>query len=165
MPNKSPLILQSKEQQVVQLIVFRAGNEEFCIPISDAQEIIKVVPITPLPDSPYFMRGLINVRGDIVAIIDIKTLFSLPSLNNENPKHIIITKQKSGIFGLIVDEVVEVLRVNSADINQNPSSIVNIHEKYVGGIVVYENRLIILLNLSGILAQEELVKLSVIERG
>ena len=165
MPNKTPLILQSKEQQLVQLIVFRAGNEEFCIPISDAQEIIKVVPITPIPDSPYFMRGLINVRGDIVAIIDIKTLFSLPSIDNDNPKHIIITKQKSGIFGLIVDEVVEVLRVNGADINQNPSSIVNIHEKYVGGIVIYENRLIILLNLSSILAQEELVKLSVIERG
>ncbi|QMT60845.1 chemotaxis protein CheW [Legionella sp. PC997] len=164
MPNKSHLTLKSKEQQLVQLIVFRTGNEEFCIPINDAQEIIKVVPITPIPDSPYFMRGLINVRGDIVAIIDIKKLFSLPSIDIDNPKHIIITKQRSGIFGLIVDEVVEVLRVNGTDINQNPSSIVNIHEKYVGGVVIYENRLIILLDLSSILTQEELIKLSVIER-
>ncbi|WP_454784175.1 chemotaxis protein CheW [Legionella sp. WA2024007413] len=164
MPNKSHLTLKTKEQQLVQLIVFRTGNEEFCIPINDAQEIIKVVPITPIPDSPYFMRGLINVRGDIVAIIDIKKLFSLPSIDIDNPKHIIITKQRSGIFGLIVDEVVEVLRVNGTDINQNPSSIVNIHEKYVGGVVIYENRLIILLDLSSILTQEELIKLSVIER-
>ncbi|CAM2951982.1 chemotaxis signal transduction protein (cheW domain) [Legionella steigerwaltii] len=164
MPNKSSLTLKSKEQRLVQLIVFRSGNEEFCIPISEAQEIIKVVPITPIPDSPYFILGLINVRGDIVAIIDIKTLFFLPSTNNDNPKHIIITKQKSGVFGLMVDEVVEVLRVNEADINQNPSSIINIHEKYVSGVVIDENRLIILLNLSSILAQEELIKLSAVER-
>ncbi|WP_392537827.1 chemotaxis protein CheW [Legionella sp. 227] len=164
MPNRSSSTLKTKEQQLVQLIVFRSGNEEFCIPISDAQEIIKVVPITPIPDSPYFIRGLINVRGDIVAIIDIKSLFFLPTAVNDNPKHIIITKQNSGIFGLMVDEVVEVLRVNGADINKNPSSIINIHEKYVGGVVIDENRLIILLNLASILAQEELIKLSALER-
>ena len=164
MPNRSSLSLKIKEQQLIQLIVFRTGNEEFCIPIHDAQEIIKVVPITPIPDSPYFMRGLINVRGDVVAIIDIKTLFFLPTTDNDNPKHIIITKQKSGIFGLMVDEVVAVLRVSGADINQNPSSLINIHEKYVNGVVIDENRLIILLDLASILAQEELTKLSAVER-
>jgi purine-binding chemotaxis protein CheW len=163
MTNRSST-LKTKEQQLVQLIVFQSGNEEFCIPINDVQEIIKVVPITPIPDSPYYMRGLINVRGDIVAIIDIKTLFLLNATENNSPKHIIITKQKSGIYGLMVDEVVEVLRVKAADINKNPSTIINLHEKYVDGVVIDENRLIILLNLSSMLAQEELFKLSTTDR-
>ncbi len=149
-----------EEQQLVQLIVFRTGNEEFCVPIDDVQEIIKIGKITPIPDAPSFIQGLINVRGDIVAIIDVKARFSLPNLGDSVCKHIIITQQSSGLFGLMVEEVLEVLRVKKTDINTKPSILLKIHEKFVSGVVVYDNRLIILLDLSGVLSEQELIRLT-----
>lgn len=161
-PKTSTLL--TDEQQLIQLIVFRTGMEEFCVPIDAVQEIIKVGPITPIPDAPPFMSGLINVRGDIVAIIDVKARFFLNHQGESPCKHIIITKQANGLFGLMVDEVIEVLRVKKTDINTTPSIIINIHEEYVSGVVVYENRLIILLDLSSVLSPDELVKLSNVMR-
>jgi purine-binding chemotaxis protein CheW len=158
MSAKAPLKAKLEEEQLVQLIVFRAGDEEFCVPIDAVQEIIKISHITPIPDAPFFMPGLINVRGDIVSIVDIKLRFSLKK--DGISKHIIITKQLTGLFGLMVDEVMEVLRVKKADINTTPTIITKIQEKYVHGIVVFGDRLIILLDLSTILSPEELIKMS-----
>jgi purine-binding chemotaxis protein CheW len=158
MSAKVPLLNKVEEEQLVQLIVFRASDEEFSVPIDVVQEIIKVGHITPIPDAPDFMRGLINVRGDIVSIMDIKKRFSLKQ--GGDSKHIIITTQAGGLFGLMVDEVLEVLRVKKTDINTTPSLITKIQKKYVQGVVVYENRLIILLDLSSILSQKELVKIA-----
>lgn len=163
MSTKTKALLKTEEQKLVQLIVFKAGDEEFCVPIDDVQEVIKATNITPIPDAPSFMRGLINVRGDIVSIIDVKARFFLPS-GHSALKHIIITEQPSGLFGLMVDEVLEVLRVKKTDINTTPNIILKIHDEYVSGIVVHDNRLIIMLDLAEVLSQEELIKLSDLAR-
>src|ERR1700723_3139419 len=115
MEEKSVLQTAKEKQQIVQLIVFRIGDEEFGVPIGAVQEIIKVGVITPIPDSPVFIKGLINVRGDIVAIIDVRARFFLSS-QEEPSRHIVITKQDGSLFGLMVDEVMEVLRIRESDI-------------------------------------------------
>ena len=160
MVDKTSSVIKEDEQQLIQLIVFRAGHEEFCVPIDAVQEIIKVSHVTPIPNAPDFMRGLINVRGDIVAIINVNVRFNLMDNIIEECKHIIITKQASGLFGLMVNEVLEVLRVKKNDINETPSSMIKIHEQYVKGVVIYEDRMIVLLDLSNVLSPTELVKLS-----
>lgn len=149
-----------EEEKLIQLIVFRTGDEEFCVPIDEVLEIIKVGDITPIPDAPTFMKGIINVRGDIVAIIDLKSRFYLQAAGYAKSKHIIITKQENVLFGLMVDEVLEVLRVKKTDVNTAPSIILKMYEGYVNEIVVHEDRLIILLDLPKILSQNDLVKLS-----
>ncbi len=150
----------ANEKSVMQLIVFRAGSEEFGVKIDAVREIIKIGLITPIPESPDFIRGIINVRGEIVTAIDVKSRFDLPQTDTVEAKHIVVTKQNENLFGLIVDEVIEVLRIMKKDIKATPALIDTINEKYVSGIVSHDNRLIILLDLDQVFSYQELVSLS-----
>lgn len=149
---------------VIQLIVFRAGNEEFGVKIDAVREIIKIGMITPIPESPDFIKGIINVRGEIVTAIDVKSRFDLKTTDDIDAKHIVVTKQGDNLFGLIVEEVIEVLRIMKKDIKSTPSLIDKINEKYVGGVVSHDDRLIILLNLDQVLSYQELINLSHLKR-
>jgi len=146
----------STPQDLKQLIVFKSGNEEFGIAIDDVREIIKASTVTPIPNSPAFVKGLISVRGEIVTVIDIKSRFSLLDKSETESKHIVVTKQDDNLFGIIVDEVIEVLRIKSIDINPPPSLIEEIKEDYVRGVVTYNGRLIIILDLNRVLSQAEM---------
>jgi purine-binding chemotaxis protein CheW len=153
----------SDKQQLMQLIVFRIGDEEFGVPISAVQEIIKVGTITPIPDSPAFIKGLINVRGEIVAIIDVRARFFL-SMDAEPSRHIIIARQDENLFGLLVNEVMEVLRIQESDIKSPPRLMTKIHEDYVHGVITHDGRLIILLDIQQVISEEELIKLADMSR-
>lgn len=148
-----------KDVKLTQLIVFHVADEEFGVPIGEIQEIIRMKAITPIPDSPEFIKGLINVRGDIVAVIDVKARFSLPRDEKVVPKHIIITKRDETPFGLIVDEVTEVLRIPETEIKKAPELVTHLHQQYVTGVVTIENRLLILIDLAQVLSEEELERL------
>jgi purine-binding chemotaxis protein CheW len=147
------------EHPIIQLIVFVAGNEEFGVPIDAVREIIKVGTITPIPDTADFIKGIINVRGEIVTTIDVKSRFSLPAKKNTTAKHMVVSKQGDSLYGLLVDEVIEVLRIQQNDLKPPPSLINQIHKKYVSGVISHNNRLIIVLDLSYVLSEKELVKL------
>ncbi len=151
------------EAPLVQLIVFHVGEEEFAVPIGGVREIVRAGPVTPIPDSPDFIKGLINVRGDIVATIDLKNRFSL-SAEAVVPKHVLITQQAENLFGLLVDEVTEVLRIPQAEIKPPHKLMTKIHEEYVSGVVTHQERLIILLELAQVLSVEELAHLSEVTR-
>lgn len=149
-----------EEKTIIQLIVFRTGEEEFGVPIEEVREIIKMGTITPIPNALKFIKGIINVRGEIVTIIDIKKRFNLPIDKNSQAKHIIVSKQEETLFGLMVDEVIEVLRIKQKDIKSPPPLISKINEKYIKNVVSHEGRLIILLDLLKILSQDELLMLA-----
>lgn len=153
-----------EEEKIIQLIIFLAGNEEFGVAIDAVREIIKIGIVTPIPNSPDFIKGIINVRGEIVTAIDIKSRFHLPTIKETNPKHIVVTKQEEGLFGLIVDEVVEVLRIQQNEIKPPPALVTQIHKRFISGVVSHESRLIIILDLSSILSQKELLQYSNLQR-
>lgn len=155
---------KSEKGKIIQLVVFHVRDEEFGVPIEEIQEIIKVNNITPIPDTPAFIKGIINVRGDIVTTIDMKVRFGIRGKKLSNSRHILITKQSESLFGLMVDEVTEVLRINENEIKPPPAMIVEIEKEYVKGIVVYEERLLIILDLSKVLSQDEFFRLSEIAR-
>lgn len=148
------------QEKIIQLVIFYISNEEFGVPIEEIQEIIKYVNITPIPDVPDFIKGIINVRGDIVTVIDLKSRFSIQKKSSA-AKHIIITKQYDNFFGLIVDEVTEVLRISESEI-KFPTALNSkkIRREYLNGVVVVEERLIVLLDLSQILSEEEFSRLA-----
>lgn len=148
------------DKTVIQLIIFRAGNEEFAVKIEEVREIIKLGAVTPIPESPDFIKGIINVRGEIVTAIDIRSRFLLPISDEIESKHIVVTKKDENLFGLIVDEVIEVLRIQSKEIKSAPSLLDRINEKYVEGIISHEDRLIILLDLNRVLSQQDLTKVT-----
>lgn len=146
----------TEEEVIIQLVVFRCGNEEFGIEIESVNEIIKAGQITPIPHLPEFIKGIINVRGEIVTTLDIKLQFSLTHTSQCEPKHIIVIKSENSLFGLIVDEVIEILRVDKNDIKPRPMLVNNIQMDYVRGIIFNDNRFIILLDLRMIFSQDEL---------
>jgi len=150
-----------EEAQVIQLIVFNLGDEEYGADISQVREIIRTGAITPIPDSPDFIKGVSNVRGEIPVIIDLKARFILPSSKRDvEDRHIVITEQEKSIFGLLVDEVTEVLRIPETDIKSAPELVTRIDREYVSGVITLENRLIILLDLSKVLSSKELARLT-----
>lgn len=155
---------EAEEGKVVQLIVFNLGDEEFGADIAQVREIIRTGPITPIPDSPDFIKGVINVRGEIVVTIDLKARFFLPANKEVECKHIVIAEQEKNLFGLMVDEVAEVLRIPETDIKEPPELVTKIHKEYVSGVITLENRLIILLDLTKVLSEEELARLAEIQR-
>jgi len=150
-----------EEAQVIQLIVFNLGDEEYGADINQVREIIRTGTITPIPDSPDFIKGVSNVRGEIPVIIDLKARFFLPAVKRDvEDRHIVITEQEKNIFGLLVDEVTEVLRIPQTDIKSAPELVTRIDREYVSGVITLENRLIIMLDLSKVLSSEELGRLT-----
>lgn len=150
--------------EIIQLVVFVTGEEEFGVNIAQIREIIRKGTITPLPDSPDFIKGVTNVRGDIVVVIDLANRFFLPIKKQIESRHIIITEQEKTIFGLMVDEVTEVLRIPQADIKPSPGIVSKIERKFISGVVTLQNRLIILLDLAKVLGEGDLVRLAEITR-
>ena len=150
-----------EEAEVIQLIVFDLGDEEYGANINQVREIIRTGMITPIPDSPDFIRGISNIRGEVPVIIDLKARFFLASVKREvENRHIIITEQDKNIFGLLVDEVTEVLRIPQSDIKSAPEIVTRIDREYVNGVITLDNRLIILLDLAKVLSPEELARLT-----
>lgn len=152
------------EEQLEQLIIFRLGGDEFGVRIEEVREIIKTGAITPIPDSPKFITGIINVRGEVIITIDLKSRFSLHLKRKIENLHIIVTREDRNPFGLVVDEVTQVMRLPKTDIKDTPGLVSKIHDDYVVGVVTLENRLIILLDLKKVLSENELVKLTDVQR-
>ena len=151
----------TEEAKIVQHIVFNLGEEEFAVEISEVREIINAEAITPIPDSPEFISGIINIRGNIIAVIDLKARFFLYPKKEAESKHIIITENS---YGIMVNEVTEILRLSEAAINEAPELVTKIHGEYIKGVITLENRLIILLDFTKVLSEEELVKLTEVSR-
>lgn len=145
-----------KQQTEKQLIVAKLGNEEYGIEITQVQEIIKVPQdITRIPDMPEFIEGMINLRGKIVPIIDLRKRFNLKQKEISEETRIVVASIESQLSGFVVDSVNEVLRVSSDIIEPVPSPVASIGIEYLNGIAKLGNRLIILLNLEKILSDIE----------
>jgi len=150
----------SERAKIVQLIVFNLEEEEYGAGIDQIREIIRVGPITPVPGSPDFIKGVTNVRGEITLVVDLKECFFLQRKKEAENKHIVITEQKKNLFGLMVDEVTEVLRVSETEVKPTPELITRINNTYINGVITLKNRLIILLDLAKVLSEEEFTRLT-----
>jgi purine-binding chemotaxis protein CheW len=153
-------------EEMVQVVVFELDNEEYALKINDLREIIKFPDITAIPNSPVFIRGIFNLRGKIVVVVDLEKRFNLVRDNNKESKHIIIIETSGNNFGVIVDQVKEVLRVPVSTIKQTPDLISSkIHTDYINGIIVFEanenepSRIIVMLDLIKLLEDKELLEL------
>lgn len=148
---------QSANQEV-QLVVFKLGPEEFGVDIQQVREIVKFIPITPIPRSPKFIEGVFNLRGHVSVVIDLSKRLSLPLSPRTEKTRIIVVEIDGNTVGMIVDEVTEVLRLSKDKIVETPHiSKSEISEKYITGIGKLEDdRLLILIDLSVTLSFEEI---------
>ena len=128
-----------KPEELIQLVVFKLDREEYAAQITDLQEIIKIPEITPIPNTPRFIRGILNLRGKIVVVVDLEKRFNLTRESKDTPQHIVIAEVGGNIFGVIVDEVTEVLRIPVTAIQPPPALVSSkIHADYLKGVAVLE---------------------------
>lgn len=159
---ESEMDIQIAEQEL-QLVIFRLAKEEFGLPITKVQEIIRMVPITKLPQTPSFMEGIINLRSRIIPIIDLRKRFQLPISEHDDDTRIIIVEVNGQTIGIVVDAVTEVVRLATASVEPPPPAFI-LDAQYIEGVGKYDNRLLILLNIDSILTSQEEIELRQINK-
>ena len=142
------------------IVGFRVGAETFGVPITFVHEIVRVPDITSVPDSPEFVEGVINLRGKIVSVVDLRKRFGETNIDPHKKNRVIVVESEGKLVGLIVDAASEVLRIPNADIEPPPSILQNSESSYVTGVGKFQNRLIILVDLKRVLQRGELRKLT-----
>ena len=145
----------SKIDEIVQLVTFKLGNEEFALDILKVQEINRIVEITKVPKAPDFVEGVINLRGRVIPIVDIRKKFHLNIKEATKETRIIVVNIINKTIGLIVDSVSEVLRINSSTIQPPPPLIAGLDSDYIKGVGKLDERLIILLDIDKIFTTGE----------
>jgi len=148
---------ERKTKEEVQLVVFKIGDEEFGVEINQVREIVKLVSITRMPRAPVFIEGVVNLRGQIITVIDLAKRLDLPSAGKTDATRIMVVEVGEDTVGMIVDSVSEVLRLSADDIEDTPALIdTEVHEQYLRGVGKSEDRLLILLDLNEVLSTEEI---------
>ncbi|MFO0973306.1 MAG: chemotaxis protein CheW [Phycisphaerae bacterium] len=140
---------------VSQIVSFKLAEEEYGLDIMKVQEIILIGQITQMPQAPEFVRGLINLRGHVIPIIDLRKRFGLPEVEKAESQRIIVVNVGRRTIGIVVDEVDQVLRVKAEDIEPPPTSIKGIDHDFICGLVKRDTKLVILLDVERLLTEQE----------
>ena len=152
---------EERSKSEIQLVVFKIGDEEFGVEINQVREIVKLVAITRMPKAPQFIEGVVNLRGQIITVIDLAKRLDLPSQGRTESTRIMVVEIENSTVGMIVDSVSEVLRLSVDDIEDTPSLInTEVHERYLRGVGKSNDRLLILLDLNEVLSTEEIHHIS-----
>ena len=141
------------------IVGFRVGRETFGVPISLVHEIVRVPEITAVPDSPGYVEGVINLRGKIVSVVDLRKRFGEKEITANKKNRILVAEVSSKMVGLIVDAASEVIKIPDSEIDLPPSVFEEGELNYVTGVGKVKGRLIILVDLSKILQKGELRRL------
>jgi len=147
-----------QENELLQLVTFAIGEEEFGIDILKVQEIIRTMAITKVPNSPPHVEGVINLRGKVIPVIDLRSRFLLESKPHDNQTRIIVVDLHRVVIGFVVDGVSEVLRIQSNTVEPPPPVVSGIESEYIKGVGKLDNRLLILLDLDKLIPIEELTQ-------
>ena len=154
---------QKKEtSELIQLVSFFIGSEEFGVDILYVQEINRMSQVTKVPNSPDFVDGVINLRGRVIPVIDLRLRLGMPKKEPDKNTRIIVMEVSGKTVGFIVDSVNEVLRI-SKDVTESPPELaMGINSEYIKAVGKLEDRLLILIDLEKILSQEENVQLEAV---
>jgi purine-binding chemotaxis protein CheW len=147
-------------ERLLQLVTFTISSEEFGLDILKVQEIIRTMDITKVPRAPDFVEGVINLRGKVIPIIDLRRRFGMDSKPHDSQTRIIVVEINAMVVGFVVDSVSEVLRIQSNTVEPPPPIVSGIDSEYISGVGKLENRLLILIDLDRLLSTTELGALS-----
>ncbi|NDY57127.1 purine-binding chemotaxis protein CheW [Desulfovibrio sulfodismutans] len=148
--------LSVQENELLQLVTFAISEEEFGIDILRVQEIIRMMPITKVPNSPHSVEGVINLRGKVIPVIDLRKRFSMEFHAHDSQTRIVVIKIHGMIVGFVVDQVSEVLRIQSNTVEPPPPVVSGVESEYIKGVGKLDGRLLILLDLEKLFSREEI---------
>ena len=142
-----------------QVVGFRIGNETYGVRIASVREIVRVPEITIVPNAPEAIEGVINLRGKIIPVMDLRKRFGSPAIQPDKKNRILVVELENKLLGLIVSSASEVLKIAPSEIESPGSVFAEGESSYVTGVGKLKGRLIILLDIARLLRQPEFKKL------
>lgn len=133
------------------IVGFQVGRETYGVPITSLHEIVRVPEITAVPDAPEFMEGVINLRGKIVSVIDLRKRLGEKKVTQSRRNRILVVEHNGRLSGLIVDSASEVLKIPASDVEASPAALQEGGLNCVTGLGKYKGRLIVLLDMTRLL--------------
>ena len=158
-------ISMANESGQFQLVTFQLGEELYGVDIMDVKEIVKVQNVRPIPNAPYYVEGIINLRGEIIPIISLHKRFYIQKMAVEDDEMaadeggFIILDIEGNKIGIIIDKVSRVVPVDREDVKEPPQMISGIGTEYIQGVVRQENSYLIILDTRKLFNPKELQKI------
>ncbi|WP_163935774.1 chemotaxis protein CheW [Paraferrimonas sp. SM1919] len=153
------LATHSKQKQlndeVLQWVTFTLDDEIYGVNVMQVQEVLRVSEIAPVPGTPDYVLGIINLRGNVVTVLDTRTRFGLADKAIDESARIIIIEAEHQVIGILVDSVAEVVYLNRSEIEQAPNVGTDDSSKFISGVCHKDNKLLILVDLNSLLTDDE----------
>ena len=140
---------------VIQLVTFRLKDETYGINVMQVQEVLRVSEIAPVPGALEFVLGIVNLRGNVVTVIDTRTRFGLPTTELDDSSRIVIIESDDQVVGILVDSVAEVVELRQSEIDTAPSIGNEESSRYIQGVASRDDDLLIVVDLNKLLTEDE----------
>jgi purine-binding chemotaxis protein CheW len=138
-----------------QWVTFYLADEKYGVPVSQVREVLRYSEITPVPGAPDYVIGIINLRGNVVTVLDTRKRFALPPVEVDDSTRVVIIEVEEQVVGILVDQVSEVMRLNAGEIETAPNVGNDESSKYIQGVASRDGNLLILVDLHKLLSDEE----------
>ncbi len=139
-----------KEANIIQLVCFKLADEEYGVDIKGVQEVIRPQRITPVPQMPDFVLGIINIRGNIIPVFDLRKKFDLPEKDFDDNTKFLVAKVNNSVISFVVDEILDNVKIEENNIDSTPVVKMNIPKDCVKGIGLIDKRMIVIIDIEKI---------------
>lgn len=146
---------QDENDNVYQWVTYRLGEEIYGINVMQVQEVLRYTEIAPVPGAPDYVMGIINLRGNVVTVIDTRARFGLPPSEISDSSRIVIIESDEHVVGILVDSVAEVVYLRASEIDSAPNVGAEESAKFIQGVSNRDDELLILVDLNKLLNDEE----------
>jgi purine-binding chemotaxis protein CheW len=153
--NEVELRKDSSKDEVLQWVTFQLEEETYGINVMQVREVLRYTEIAPVPGAPDYVLGIINLRGNVVTVIDTRSRFGLVQGETTDNTRIIVIESERQVIGILVDSVAEVVYLRSSEIDTTPSVGTDESSKFIQGVSNRDGKLLILVDLNKLLSDEE----------
>jgi purine-binding chemotaxis protein CheW len=144
---------------VIQWVTFKLDHETYGIRVMQVKEVLRVSEIAPVPGAPHYVMGIINLRGNVVTVINTRARFGLSQVENDDSTRIVILESDNNVVGILVDSVAEVVDLKRDQIETSPTVGNDESSKYIEGVATHDGELLILIDINKLLTDEEWMEL------
>jgi purine-binding chemotaxis protein CheW len=148
------------DDPVLQWVTYQLENETYGINVMQVQEVLRITEIAPVPGAPAYVLGIINLRGNVVTVIDTRSRFGLPEEKSDDSSRIIIVEVNGNVIGMLVDSVAEVVYLHQSEIDTAPNVNNDDSSRFIQGVCSRDEQLLILVDVDKLLSEEEISDLA-----
>ena len=153
--NQIARAVSDDDDPILQWVTFKLENEKYGVNVMQVQEVLRMTEIAPVPGAPHYVVGIVNLRGNVVTVIDTRTRFGLMEQEADDDTRIIVIEAEGQVVGILVDAVAEVIEMRASEIESTPNVGNEESSKFIRGVTSQDGELIILIDLNKLLTDDE----------